>query len=45
MSVDGETWQIGGEKWDSRRGQLGICAPTGTFQAQVLSAATSRCYA
>jgi hypothetical protein len=28
---------IGGEKWGSRSGQLGMCAPTGTFQAQVLS--------
>jgi hypothetical protein len=34
-SVGGEIWQIGGEKWGSRRGQLGICAATGCFQAQV----------
>jgi len=27
-----------GEKWGSRRGQLGMCDPTGTFQAQVLPA-------
>ena len=27
-----------GEKWGSRRGHLGMCAPTGTFEAQVLSA-------
>jgi hypothetical protein len=38
-SVGGEIWQIGGKKWGSRRGQLGMCAPTGTFQAQELSAA------
>jgi hypothetical protein len=30
-SVGGEIWQIGGEKWGSRRGQLGMFAPTGTF--------------
>jgi hypothetical protein len=34
-SVGGEIWQIGGDKWGSRRGQLGMCAPTGTLQAQV----------
>ena len=37
-SVGGDIWQIGGEKWGSRRRQLGTCAPTGPFQAQVLSA-------
>jgi len=39
-SVGGETWQIGGEKWGSRCGQLGIFAGTGNIQAQVLSAAS-----
>ena len=43
VSFGGEIWQIGGEKWGSRRRQLGMCAPTGTFQAWVLSA--SGCYA
>jgi hypothetical protein len=43
-SVGGEIWQIGGEKWGSHRGQLDMCAKTGTFQAQVLSA-SSGCYA
>jgi len=32
----------GGEKWGSRRGQLGIYAGTGNIQPQVQSAATSK---
>ena len=34
-SVGGEIWQIGGEQWGSRCGQLGMCAATGNFQAQL----------
>jgi len=34
-SVGGEIWQIGGEKWGSRREQLGMCATTGCLKAQV----------
>ena len=34
-SVGGEIWHIGGEKWGSRRRQLGMCAATGNLQAQV----------
>ena len=35
----------GGEKWGSRRGQLGIYAGTGNIQPQVQSAATSKNWA
>jgi hypothetical protein len=44
MSIGGEIWQIGGEKWGSRRGQSGMGPATCKIQALVSWAAQSMGY-